>query len=63
MSISINSLHLILVIEVHHFADDTNLVNFQAFVKTINKQVNHDLKSSLNWLNANEIALNVTETI
>ena len=58
-----NSLHFILVIEVHHFSDDTNLMNFQASVKTINKQINHDLKNLSNWLNANKIALHVTKTI
>ena len=29
--------------KVHHFADDTNLLNFNSF-KKINKQVGHDLK-------------------
>ena len=30
--------------EVHHFADDTNILNFNSFVKSMNKQVNYDLK-------------------
>ena len=46
---------------VHHFADDINLLNYNNLVKRINKQVNQDLKNLANWLNANEISLNVTK--
>ena len=35
--------------KVHHFADDTNLLNFNSF-KKINKQVGHDLKCLSYWL-------------
>ena len=31
--------------EVHHLADDTNLLNFNSSLNPINKQVNHDLKT------------------
>ena len=31
---------------VHHFADDTNLLNYNNSVKRMNKQVNQDLKNS-----------------
>ena len=31
--------------EVHHFADDTNLLNFDSCVKSINKQINYDVKT------------------
>ena len=31
--------------KVHDFADDSNSMNFQTSVKTINKQKNHDLKT------------------
>ena len=48
--------------EVHHFADDTNLLNFNSCVKSINKQVNYDLKNLSNWLKANKILLNVGKT-
>ena len=42
--IYINDLHAaIKYSEVHHFADDTNLLNFNSCVKSINKQVNYDL--------------------
>ena len=44
---------------VHHFADDTNLLNCNKSVKRMNKQVNQDLKNLTNWLNANKICLNV----
>ena len=39
---------------LHHFADDTNLRNFNSSIKVINKQVN--------WLDANKIYLNVGKT-
>ena len=61
--IYINDLHVeIKYSEVHHFADDTNLLNFNSCVKSINKQVNYDLKNLLNWLKANKISLNVGKT-
>ena len=44
--ICINELHVaIKCSEVHHLADDTNLLNFNSCVKSINKQVNYDLKN------------------
>ena len=61
--ICINDLHLaIWYSEVHHFADDTSLLNFNTSVKTINKQVNHDLKNSANWLKANKYSFDVDKT-
>ena len=58
--IYINDLHVaIKYSEVHHFADDTNLLNFNSCVKSINKQVNYELKNLSNWLKANKISLNV----
>ena len=48
--------------KVHHFADDTNLLNFNNSIKKINKQVGHDLKNLLFWLNANKICPNVSKT-
>ena len=60
--IYINDLHAaIKYSEVQHFADDTNLLNFSC-VKSINKQVNYDLKKLSNWLKANKISLNVGKT-
>ena len=59
----INNLHVAIKhSEVQHFADDTNLLNFISCVKTINKQINYDLKNLSNWLKANKISLNVGKT-
>ena len=44
---------------MHHFVDDTNLLNFSSCVMSINKQVNYDLKNLANWLKANKISLDV----
>ena len=61
--IYINDLHVkIKYSEVHHFADNTNLLNFNSCVNSINKQVNYDLKNLSNWLKANKISLNVGKT-
>ena len=47
---------------VHHFADDTSLLNYNNSVKRMNKQVYQDLKKLTNWLNANKTCLNVSKT-
>ena len=61
--IYINDVHAaIKYSEVHHFADDTNLPNFNSCVNSIYKQVNYDLKNLSNWLKANKISLNVGKT-
>ena len=58
--IYVNNLHVaIKYSEMHHFADDTNLLNFISCVKYINKQVNYDLKNLSHWVKANKISLNV----
>ena len=42
--IYINDLHYsINLCKVHHFADDTNLINFNSSISVINKQLNKDL--------------------
>ena len=41
-----------------HVAIYTNLLNFNSCVKSINKQVNYDLKNLSNWLKAKKISLN-----
>ena len=46
----------------HHFADDTNLLNFSHSIKKMNKQVNYDFKNLNNLLNANKICLNADKT-
>ena len=47
---------------VHHFAGDTNLLHISKCIKELNKFVNFDLKNSSDWLNANNISLNVSKT-
>ena len=37
-------------------------MNYQASTKTINKSINNDIKHLLNWLNVNNIVLNVSKT-
>ena len=48
--------------KVHRFVDDTNLLCLGNSIKKLNKLVNADLKSLVNWLNANKISLNVKKT-
>ena len=45
--------------KIHHFADDTSPLCFSNSIKKPNKLVNADLKHLVNWLNVNEISLNV----
>ena len=40
----------------------TNLLHISKFIKKLNKFLNFDLKNLSNWLNANEISLNVSKT-
>ena len=61
--IYINELHVaIKYTEVHNFADDTNLLNFDSCLISINKQVMYDRKNLSNWLKANKVLLNVGKT-
>ena len=61
--IYISDLHVaIKYSEVDYFADDTNRLNFNSYVKSVNKEVNYDLKNLANWLKANKISLNVGKT-
>ena len=61
--LNINDLNLaIKFCKVHHFPDDTNLLCLSNSIKKLNKQVNADLKYLLDWLNANQISLNVKKT-
>ena len=48
--------------DVHHCADDTNLLLSDKSLKKINKHINHDLKLLNIWLRANKILLNATKT-
>ena len=61
--IYINNLHLaIKYSQVHHFADDTNLLHFNNSLKNLSKKVNLDLKFLYSWLVANKISLNAGKT-
>ena len=48
--------------KVHHFAGDTDLLNFSHSIKKMNKQVNYGLKNLNSWLSTNKICLNVMKT-
>ena len=46
----------------YHFADDTNLLNISPNYQTLQKQINKDLSSLVQWLTANKISLNNDKT-
>ena len=48
--------------KVYHFADDSNLLYQSNSIKTLSKLVNADLEHLVDWLNANNISLNVKKT-
>ena len=61
--IYINDLHnAIKFSTVHHFADDTNLLVSNVSIKTMQTQINLDLKYLCKWLKANKISLNSSKT-
>ena len=61
--IYINDLHKsIKYSKIHHFADDTNLLVVGKTLKSIQKQMNIDLKLLCKWLRANKISLNASKT-
>ena len=47
---------------VHHFEDDTNLLNYNDLQKRMNKQVNQGLKDLINWSNSNKNYLYISKT-
>ena len=48
--------------DTFHFADDTNLLNISKDYKTLQNNVNRDLRSLNEWLLANKISLNKDKT-
>ena len=59
----INDLHVsIKHCQVHHFADNTNLLIINKSLKIFKKLLNSDLKNLTNCLNAIKISLNVSKT-
>ena len=47
------------ICKVYHFADDTDLLCLSNSIEKLNKLVNADLKHLVNWLDTNEISLNM----
>ena len=45
-----------------HFADDTCIIQQNKKLKTIESELNHDLKLCTKWLNANRLSLNIDKT-
>ena len=47
---------------VHHFADDSNLLHINKSPKMLSKLIYYDLKNLSSWLNPNKIMINITKT-
>ena len=61
--IYINDFHNIVTYsDIHHFADDTNVLYASKSIKDINRKVNFDLKNIIHWLKASKISLNADKT-
>ena len=61
--IYINDMHkAVLNSNIHHFADDTNLIYSCKNIKTLRKKMNEDLKCIYTWLCANRLSINVGKT-
>ena len=61
--IYINDLRLSLKFSTaSHFADDTCIIYRSKKLKTLESDLNHDLKLCSEWLNANRLSLNVDKT-
>ena len=48
--------------KIHHFADDTNILNTSNALKDINRKISRDIKSIAEWLKSNKISLNSGKT-
>ena len=54
--IYINNLHNVITYsDMHHFADDTNLLCASKSIKDKNRKVNFDLKNIIHWLRTNKV--------
>ena len=59
----INDLHKnIKFSTLHHFADDTNILLVEKSLKKLNKHMNRDLKLVVEWIRANNLPLNTSNT-
>ena len=47
---------------VSHFANDTSIIYSSIHLKTIETNLNYDLKCVLEWLKSNRLSLNVGKT-
>ena len=48
--------------EVHHLADDTNVLYINNSLKDINRKTNHNLKNIVEWLRTNKFSLKAGKT-
>ena len=48
--------------KIHYFADDTNFLFENPFLKDINRKINYDMSRVTHWLRANKISLNIAKT-
>ena len=46
----------------NHFADDTSIIYASKAPKTLEPNLNYDLKSVSEWLTSNRLSLNVDKT-
>ena len=60
--IYVNDLHAAWYSTTQHFADDTNLLIQNNFLKQLKKHLNLDLRNLCNWLKVNKISLNASKT-
>ena len=61
--IYINVLHnAVKQTEIHHFADDMNVLYSSKSLKDLNKKINYDLKNTVEWLRGKKISLNASKT-
>ena len=47
---------------IHHFADDTDVLHASNYLRDIDTKTNFDLSNVVQWPQANKVALNVTTT-
>ena len=48
--------------DIHHIADDTNLLYLSKSLKDINKKINFDFKNIVHWFRANKISVSTSKT-
>lgn len=53
---------LYIIWKISHFVYNTNLLNIKKSLKHLNKLINIDLNNLTEWLNVNNISLNIFKT-